>query len=50
MSLPRLGAIAAAMLVPATLLHAALPTPTDAPEHGSLTGQLLIAVRASSTP
>src|SRR5262249_61269560 len=43
LSLPRLGAIAAAILVPATLLHAALPTPTDPPEQASLTGQLLIA-------
>ena len=50
MSLPRLGAIAAAILVPATLLHAALPTPTDAPEHGSLTGQLLIAAPTMGDP
>src|SRR5258708_38757656 len=50
MSLPRLGAIAAAMLLPATLLHAALPTPTDAPEHGSLTGQLLIAAPTMGDP
>src|SRR5258708_20931260 len=50
MSLPRLGAIAAAMLLPARLLHAALPTPTDAPEHGSLTGQLLIAAPTMGDP
>src|SRR6201988_4144952 len=50
MSLPRLGAIAAAILVPATLLHAALPTPTDAPEQGSLTGQLLIAAPTMGDP
>src|SRR5262249_62080348 len=50
LSLPRLGAIAAAILVPATLLHAALPTPTDAPEQASLTGQLLIAAPTMSDP
>jgi len=50
MSLPRLGAIAAAILVPATLLHAALPTPTDVPEQGSLTGQLLIAAPTMGDP
>src|SRR5258708_18053608 len=50
MSLPRLGAIAAAMLLPATLLHAALPTRTDAPEHGSLTGHLLIAAPTMGDP
>src|SRR5712691_8557182 len=50
MSLPRLGAIAAAILVPATLLHAALPTPTDAPEQASLTGQLLIAAPTMGDP
>ena len=50
MSLPRLGAIAAAILVPATLLHAALPTPTDAPEQASLTGHLLIAAPTMGDP
>src|SRR5262249_41090943 len=50
MSLPRLGAIAAAMLLPATLLHAALPTPTEAPEQASLTGQLLIAAPTMGDP
>src|SRR5262249_39347916 len=50
LSLPRLGAIAPALLVPATLLHAALPTPTDAPEQASLTGQLLIAAPTMSDP
>ena len=49
-SLPRLGAIAAAMLLPATLLHAALPTPTEAPEQASLTGQLLIAAPTMGDP
>src|SRR5260370_25966309 len=50
LSLSRLGAIAAAMLLPATLLHAALPTPTDAPEQASLTGQLLIAAPTMGDP
>src|SRR5215470_14856172 len=50
LSLPRLGAIAAAMLLPATLLHAALPTPTDPPEQASLTGQLLIAAPTMGDP
>ena len=49
-SLPRLASIAAAMVLPATLLHAALPTPTDAPEQGSLTGQLLIAAPTMGDP
>jgi putative transcriptional regulator len=34
---------AAAVFVPATLIHAALPTGTDIPDRVSLTGQLLIA-------
>ena len=34
---------AAAVLVPATFLHAALPTGTEIPDSVSLTGQLLIA-------
>ncbi len=45
MSLPRLASIAAAIVVPATLLHAAVPPPAEAPERASLTGQLLIAAR-----
>jgi putative transcriptional regulator len=43
MSLPRLASIAAAIIVPATLLHAAVPPPAEAPERASFTGQLLIA-------
>src|SRR5262249_15491833 len=50
LSLPRLGAIAAAILVPATLLHAAVPPPTEAPQHASLTGQLLIAAPTMGDP
>ncbi len=45
MSLPRLASIAAAIILPATLLHAAVPPPAEAPERASLTGQLLIAAR-----
>jgi putative transcriptional regulator len=48
-SLQRLGAIAAAILLPATL-HAALPTPAEAPERGFLTGQLLIASPTMGDP
>jgi len=33
----------AALLLPATLLEAALPTPTQTPDHAFLTGQLLVA-------
>src|SRR5262249_19246718 len=50
LSLPRLSAIAAAILVPATLLHAALPTPMDPPQQASLTGQLLIAAPTMGDP
>src|ERR1700730_2402875 len=46
----RLGLIAGAILLPATLLHAALPTPADAPDRGSLAGQLLIAAPTMSDP
>ena len=47
--LRRLGAIAAAILLPATL-HAALPTPAEAPERSFLTGQLLIASPSMGDP
>jgi putative transcriptional regulator len=48
-SLQRLGAIVAAILLPATL-HAALPTPAEAPERSFLTGQLLIASPTMGDP
>jgi putative transcriptional regulator len=48
-SLQRFGAIAAAILLPATL-HAALPTPAEAPERSFLTGQLLIASPTMGDP
>src|SRR5262249_3165461 len=44
-----LGAIAGAILLPATL-HAALPTPAEAPERSFLTGQLLIASPSMGDP
>ena len=47
--LRRLGAIAAAILLPATL-HAALPTSAEAPERSFLTGQLLIASPTMGDP
>jgi putative transcriptional regulator len=47
--LQRLGAIIAAILLPATL-HAALPTPAEAPERSFLTGQLLIASPTMGDP
>ena len=50
LSLPRLSSIAAAIVVPATLLHAAVPPPAEAPERASLTGQLLIAAPAMGDP
>ena len=46
----RLGFISAAILLPTTLLHAALPAPAQAPERASLTGQLLIAAPAMNDP
>jgi putative transcriptional regulator len=49
-SLPRLSSIAAAIFLPATLLHAALPAPAEAPERASLTGQLLIAAPTMGDP
>ena len=48
-SLQRLSAIASAILLPATL-HAALPTPAEAPERSFLTGQLLIASPSMGDP
>src|SRR6266540_6658088 len=48
-SLQRLGSIAAALFLPATL-HAALPTPAEAPERAFLTGQLLIASPTMGDP
>ena len=50
MSLPRLASIAAAIVLPATLLHAAVPPPAEAPERASLTGQLLIAAPTMGDP
>jgi Uncharacterized ACR, COG1678 len=49
MSPQRLGALVAAILLPATL-HAALPTPAEAPERSFLTGQLLIASPTMGDP
>src|SRR5256885_3469433 len=48
-SLQRLGATVAAILLPATL-YAALPTPAEAPEQQFLTGQLLIAAPTMGDP
>jgi putative transcriptional regulator len=47
--LTRRGLLAAALLVPATMLHAARPA-TDPPEHTSLVGQLLIAAPSIGDP
>ena len=49
MSLQRLGAMVAAILLPATL-HAALATPAEAPQRSFLTGQLLIASPTMGDP
>jgi putative transcriptional regulator len=46
----RLALLGAAILLPATLLHAALPAPADAPDRASLVGQLLIASPAMADP
>ena len=46
----RLGLYAAAILLPATLLHAALPAPAQAPQRAFLAGELLIAVPAMADP
>ncbi len=48
--LGRLSFIVAAIALPATLLHAALPTTAQAPARGSLAGQLLIATPAMADP
>jgi putative transcriptional regulator len=48
-SLQRLGATVAAILLPATL-YAALPTPAEAPEQQFLPGQLLIASPTMGDP
>ena len=48
-SLQRLGATVAAILLPATL-YAALPPPAEAPEQQFLTGQLLIASPTMGDP
>src|SRR5215470_11187329 len=50
MSLPRLASIAAAIVLPATLLHAAVPPPAEVPGQASLTGQLLIAAPTMGDP
>jgi len=48
--LNQLALIFAAVLGPAALLHAALPTLSDLPRHDSLAGQLLIAAPTMSDP
>jgi putative transcriptional regulator len=48
--LNRLGSLAAALLLPAVLLHAALPTPGESPGHTSLAGQLLVATPTMADP
>jgi putative transcriptional regulator len=49
--LNRLGPLTAVLLlVPAALLHAALPTPDQNPGHASLAGQLLIATPTMADP
>ena len=50
MSLPRLASLAAAIVLPATLLHAAVPPPAEVPGQASLTGQLLIAAPTMGDP
>src|SRR5712692_3170148 len=48
--LKRLGLLIVAILLPATLLHAALPAPAETAERASLAGQLLIAAPAMTDP
>jgi putative transcriptional regulator len=48
--LKRLDLLAAAILLPMMLLHAALPAPAQAPQRASLAGQLLIAAPAMADP
>src|SRR5262245_51958384 len=50
MSLKRLGLIAAAVSLSATLVHAALPDRSEAPGQTFLTGQLLIAAPTMGDP
>src|SRR5262249_60855485 len=50
MSLPRLASLAGAIVLPATLLHAAVPPPAEVPGQASLTGQLLIAAPTMGDP
>ena len=48
--LNRLGSLAAALLLPAVLLHAALPTAGESPGHTSPAGQLLVATPTMGDP
>jgi len=50
MGLHRVWLLVVALLPPATMLHAALPTPTDVPGRASLAGQLLVASESMSDP
>jgi putative transcriptional regulator len=50
MGLHRMWLFVVALLLPATMLHAALPTPTDVPGRASLAGQLLVASESMSDP
>jgi len=50
LTLARFALLLAAVLVPATLLHAALPGSDAPPQRGSLAGQLLIASPSMSDP
>src|SRR5262249_16365031 len=45
-----LSLVVAASLMPAALLHAALPTPGEKPARASLTGELLIAAPVMTDP
>jgi putative transcriptional regulator len=50
MGLHRVWLLVVALLLPATMLHAALPTPADVPGRASLAGQLLVASESMSDP
>jgi putative transcriptional regulator len=50
MSVQRLGLIAAAVSLSATLVHAALPERSEVPEQAFLTGQLLVASPTMGDP
>jgi len=50
LGLDRRWLLVAALLLPATVLHAALPTPADTPGRASLAGQLLVASESMSDP